>query len=126
MNKDNIELGQRGEELAANFLQRKGYKLLQRNYRSRFGQIDIIAKEKKYFCFIEVKTRKSSLYGLPKEAVSKFKQRRIARTALTYLKENRLIKTRARFDVISILLDRGSSDIELIKNAFDLEDRYAY
>ncbi|MBI4972359.1 MAG: YraN family protein [Candidatus Omnitrophica bacterium] len=124
MSKENLYLGKSGEEIAAKFLADNGYKILQRNYRSRLGEIDIIAKDKDTLCFVEVKTRISDKQGLPVESIISFKQRRISKAALVFLKEKNLLNEKARFDVVSILYESGRPNIELIKDAFELEERY--
>ena len=82
-----IRLGDEGESTSVDFLKTKGYKILERNYRSKFGEIDIIAKEKDMLCFVEVKTRSSLTFGLPQEALIKKKRKHISRAALDYLNE---------------------------------------
>lgn len=114
----NISLGLKGEEFAVDFLKRKGFKILERNFRTSFGQIDIIAKENNQICFIEVKTRKNLNFGLPQEAVSITKQKRIAKLALAYLKEKGFLNRKVRFDVVSILWNKTNPVIELIRDAF--------
>ncbi len=113
------ELGRRGEEAAFQFLKRKGYRIIQKNYVCKMGEMDIIAKEKDTLVFIEVKTRTSSLFGPPQLAVNFSKQRQLSKVALNYLKEKRLGDVKARFDVVAILLDQ-KEEVELIQNAFDL------
>lgn len=125
MSKDNLYLGRSGEETAVNLLKDNGYKVLARNYRTRIGEIDIIASDKDTLCFVEVKTRSSSRFGLPYEAVSKFKQRQISKAALLYLKENNLLGKKARFDVVSVVYSKDGPNLRLIKNSFELEERYA-
>ena len=112
-----------GEEVASNFMIARGYRILERNYRCKGGEVDIIARdpEDKSLVFIEVKTRRSLSYGVPQLAVTPFKQRQISKATLTWLSKNRLHDSNARFDVIAILLHTdGSHQIEHIKNAFDL------
>lgn len=114
-------LGQRGEDLAAIYLQRNGYSILHRNYRLKTGEIDIIAQENTTTVFIEVKTRSSSVFGSPAAAVTPRKQTQISRVALEYLCRQNLMDSSARFDVVSVMIDYNSSPtIEIIKNAFDL------
>ena len=114
-------LGQTGEELAAVFLQRQGYKILVRNYRQKCGEIDIIAKDGSTLVFVEVKTRKNAAFGTPFEAVTEKKQRQIGRVAQEYLGRNDLFNTPARFDVVSILMQGDKPPvIEHLSNAFDL------
>lgn len=112
-----------GEEIAANFLLSKGYRILESNFRCKGGEVDIIARDPgdKSLLFIEVKTRRGLSYGVPQLAVTPFKQRQISKAALTWLSLNRLHDTNARFDVIAILLDAGGlHKVEHILNAFDL------
>ena len=113
-------IGPTGENEAVIFLEKRGYKILERNYRKRMGEIDIIARHKDALCFIEVKTRQSTSYGSPLEAVTKQKQRQIIRLSLYYLKEKNIADPKMRFDVVSI--DKTLSpehQIKLIPNAFD-------
>jgi putative endonuclease len=114
------ELGKRGEEVALRFLKKKGYRIIEKNYACKMGEMDIIAKEKDTLVFIEVKTRTSALFGPPQLAVNFSKQRQLSKVALNYLKENRLEEAKARFDVVAILLGQKEEGIELIRNAFDL------
>lgn len=115
-------VGAAGEEIAAAFLQGLGYGILARNYRKRFGEIDIIAEDGATLVFVEVKTRSSSAFGSPLEAVDARKQRRMARAALDYLSTRKLHGRPARFDVVAVRLQpQGRPLIEHVRNAFDLE-----
>lgn len=114
------ELGKKGEELAMRFLKKKGYRILQRNYVCKLGEMDIIAKEKDTLAFIEVKTRTSTTFGPPQLAVNPAKQMQLSKVALNFLKEKRLEDLKARFDVIAILIGSKGEEIELIKDAFEL------
>jgi len=114
------ELGRRGEEVAFRFLKKKGYRIIEKNYACKMGEMDIIAKEKDTLVFIEVKTRTSALFGPPQLAVNSWKQRQLSKVALNYLNEKRLKDVKARFDVVAILLGGKEEEIELIRNAFDL------
>ena len=119
----NRSTGELGEEVAANFLIARGYRILERNFRCKGGEVDIIARDPgdKSLVFIEVKARRGLSYGVPQLAVTSFKQRQISKAALTWLSKNRLHDTNARFDVIAILLHTGESHhVEHIQNAFDL------
>lgn len=125
-NRRNI-LGRKGEDLAVAHLLKEGYRLIERNYRNNFGEIDIIALDLSQkiptLVFIEVKTRKNDLFSHPSEAVTRKKQMQISRVAMAYLAKNNLADRAARFDVMAILLpDDGRASIELIHNAFDLTD----
>lgn len=116
-------LGRRGEDLAAEHLANAGYRIIERNYRNHYGEIDIIAQKAKTLIFVEVKTRKNLLFSHPGEAVTPRKQLQISRVAMDYLVKNNLTEIAARFDVVAILLpDKGPGAIELIENAFDLKD----
>lgn len=120
---DNSGVGNLGEEIAANFLTARGYRILERNFRCKGGEVDIIARDPvdKSLLFIEVKARRSLTYGVPQLAVTPFKQRQISKAALTWLSKNRLHDTNARFDVIAILLHTDAAhSIEHIRNAFEL------
>ena len=126
MSKQNLQLGKSGEEIAANFLREKGYKILGRNYKTKLGEIDIIALDKGTYCFIEVKTRNSDKFGLPQEALSVFKQRQISKSALYFLKEKNLLEKKARFDVVSVIMQDGYPEVGLIKDAFELNPDFIY
>ncbi|MBR2122388.1 MAG: YraN family protein [Lachnospiraceae bacterium] len=104
------------EDMAVRYLQKLGWRILERNFRSRSGEIDIIAADGRSIVFVEVKFRKSNSSGTPLEAVSLYKQRRISNTALFYLYYARIPEERpCRFDVIGI---DGSERITHIKDAF--------
>jgi putative endonuclease len=121
--KDNRNVGNQGEEIAASYLIARGYRILERNFRCKGGEVDIIARDPvdKSLIFIEVKARRGLTYGVPQLAVTPFKQRQISKAALTWLSHNRLHDTNARFDVIAILLHTDAAhNIEHIKNAFEL------
>ena len=110
------ETGTRKEELAAEFLTRHGVKILERNFRCRQGEIDLIGRDGRYLVFFEVKYRKTARNGMPAEAVGYVKQQRIRYTAQMYLYSHRYREdTPCRFDVVSILGDQ----ITWIRDAFD-------
>lgn len=112
--------GKKSERLAAEYLKRKGYRILETNYRCPVGEIDIIAREKGTLVFVEVKARRSSRFGSPKGAVTPAKQRKISMAALDYLKRSGQDDALARFDVVAIGTFAGRTEIEVVKNAFDL------
>ncbi|MFA4989908.1 MAG: YraN family protein [Candidatus Omnitrophota bacterium] len=126
MPKHNLNLGVQGEAKAAEFLKADGYQILQRNYRSKLGEVDIIARDKDTICFIEVKCRLSGKFGKGWEAVSGKKQGQLAKAALSFLKENNLLDKSARFDVVSLDKCGPEEKITLIKNAFALNGRFTY
>ena len=112
--------GEQGEALAARYLKKKGYRIIEKNYRTKLGEIDIIAKDKDTLVFVEVKARRSWQFGNPKAAVTPHKQRKISKVALHYLKNTRRSNVSARFDVAAVTMSRDKPQIEIIKNAFDL------
>jgi putative endonuclease len=111
-------LGDRGEDLAAATLKKQGYKVLERNYRTPLGEIDLIARHQGVLVFIEVKTRTSARFGSGQEAVHHGKQSRYRKLADYYLKQKRLGEIAVRFDVVGILWHDGKPQIEVIKGAF--------
>lgn len=116
-----ISKGAAGEVLAARFLRDAGYDLLASNYRTRFGEVDIIAADEQYIVFVEVKSRTEDAYFLPREAVTAEKQKRIIKTALLYISRY-AEKRQPRFDVIEVITDKNRTmcalDIHHIPNAY--------
>jgi len=125
MLKNNLVLARYGENEAAAYLKANGYRILERNFRTPLGEIDIIALDKSVVCFVEVKARSSEDFGSPKEAVSSFKQRQIAKAALVFLKDRKLLDRSSRFDVVSVIMRGGKPEIELIKDAFELDHDFS-
>ncbi len=114
-----MKLGEKGEELAAKFLKKNGYKIIEQNYKTPLGEIDIIAKDGDAIVFIEVKARESLAYGLPFESVNRAKKRKIASVALLYLKRFKQTPP-CRFDVMSICYKGDKPQFELIRDAFEV------
>lgn len=114
------KFGRFGEDLAVRFLKKQGYKIICRNYRTKFGEIDIIAKDTDTIAFIEVKSRRTSTFGHPKCSITHEKQKRISKTALYYLKTTDQSNASARFDVVTVNSHNKKTDVEIIKNAFEL------
>ncbi|MBW1989645.1 MAG: YraN family protein [Deltaproteobacteria bacterium] len=115
------EKGREGEDLAAAHLAKNRYKILERNFRARHGEIDIIAKHKGVLVFVEVKMRASGSFGGPADAVNRAKQRKISMAALEYLSRTKQTKARARFDVVCVKTgENGAPRVEIIRNAFRL------
>jgi putative endonuclease len=112
------QLGDQGEDLAAAALRQQGYKILERNYVTAMGEIDLIARQGKTLVIVEVKTRKSSRFGSPQESVSVTKQNRLRRLADYYLKDKRLVGSPVRFDVVAVTLAGERPQVEIIPNAF--------
>ena len=111
-------IGTVGEDTACAYLEQANYKILERNFRCRSGEIDIIALDGDYMVFIEVKYRKDNSFGYPRESVNYYKQRNISKVASYYLLIKNAFHRNCRFDVVEIIGDR----IELIQNAFSLVD----
>ncbi|MCX5669677.1 MAG: YraN family protein [Candidatus Omnitrophica bacterium] len=120
----NLEFGKAAEDAAVKFLKAKGYKILERNYKNNFGEIDIIAQQNGVICFVEVKARHSLVLGSPQEAVNSSKQRQISRVAVYYLKSKKLLERPARFDVLALLYVDSQPEISLITDAFELNAHF--
>ncbi len=122
MTEARLALGQWGEKLAVDYLVNNGWKILARNFRAPVGEIDIIARSRTCLLFVEVKTRRTNLFGTPQEAVGSRKQRQIIRTAQWYLQEHKLGSLQPRFDVIAIISADGiSGQVEHFEHAFSLD-----
>ena len=114
--------GDRGEELAAEFLKKKGYLVKSRNYRAgRLGEIDIVAEKENTLVFVEVKTQRRGGFGSPEGWVNKRKQKRLGNVALHYLQENEIDGMDCRFDVVTLNMSPRKPVIHHIENAFCLE-----
>ncbi|MBI5213025.1 MAG: YraN family protein [Nitrospirae bacterium] len=109
--------GNEGEDIAADFLKKKGYKIIQRNYKTPLGEADIIVKDNNTIVFVEVKARTGDAFGQPFEAVNYRKQEKFKKIALYYLKHNKS-EMPVRFDVVSILSKKGKNEINHIMEAF--------
>lgn len=105
MSLERQKLGRYGEMLACEFLMRRGYKIIDKNYRTRGGEIDIIAKEGEVLVFVEVKTRTNNKFGAPEEAIDFYKQNKLAKTAEYYLVYHNVPETDYRIDAIAIEID---------------------
>jgi len=112
-----IELGQLGENLAADHLVKKEFEILVRNYRWKKSEVDIICRQNNLLIIVEVKTRQTSVYGKPYEAVTRSKQKQIVKVANQYILEND-IDLEVRFDVVSIVQNQHKTAIEHIEGAF--------
>lgn len=120
MGKSN-ELGAWGEEKAVRFLRQQGYSLVTRNFRSRFGEIDIIVENEEFLVFVEVRLRKNTNFGTPEETVDARKQQKLRLTAESYL-QKKPTKKQPRFDVVALYakdgMDTKPLPVRHIKNAF--------
>ncbi len=112
-------LGEAWEDLAAEHLERVGYRILERNFRANPGEIDFVAREGRVLCFIEVKGRRGLRFGRPEEAVGPEKQRRIFRTAEAWIRRRRPEAGPRRFDVVAILERGGETSVEIRRGAFE-------
>jgi putative endonuclease len=112
-------LGLKGEDLAVQFLKKKGYRILWRNYKSPLGEIDIVAQDGEALVFVEVKTRADNSFGLPFEAVDYRKREKLRKVALYYLKNCCKRDVPSRFDVLSIQAGGDRNEIEHIIDAFE-------
>ncbi len=121
MSEERKSLGKKGEDLAASYLKKnQGYKILHRNYRCVFGEIDIIAKDQDVLSFVEVKTSSSAAFGLPQERVNKRKQHQLSKVALEFIGRHKAHHMKARFDVVAVYLNPQEERMELIKDAFEV------
>ncbi|HQP91315.1 MAG TPA: YraN family protein [Candidatus Omnitrophota bacterium] len=126
MNASKLDTGKNGETLAAEFLKKNGYRVIEKNFKNYLGEIDIIAKDKKVICFVEVRTRTAPAETADiLESVGSKKQYRLSRLALSFLKDKNLVDVRSRFDVVSVRLCEGKPEIELIKGAFELNPKFS-
>jgi putative endonuclease len=121
----NRMLGARGEWTAARYLRRQGMRIITRGYRARLGEIDLVARDGNTLVFVEVKARRR---GVPAEAVTAEKERRITLTALRFLRRYRMLNQRCRFDVVSIVWpdDGRRPEIEHFRNAFEAVGRWQF
>jgi putative endonuclease len=112
-------LGALGEKRAREYLKKRHYRILETNFRCREGEIDIIAQEKEYLVFVEVRTRSGSEFGTPEESVTFAKKEKLVSVALSYLQTHRDLPSLWRFDVVAIEVgpDSQTTRIELIQNA---------
>ena len=120
-----VSIGNIGEEAAVQALKKRGYKIIARNYRTKMGEIDIVAKDGEYTVFVEVRLRKSNAFGSPADTIDKRKQQKIIKAAQLYSVKNDIYNTPMRFDAVLINADTDgeklvNKKIEIIKDAFQL------
>jgi putative endonuclease len=113
-----LKRGKTGEQLAYHCLRKYGYRIVARNYRKYYGEIDLIGWENGVLVFVEVKLRKNSDHGLPQDAVNSAKRRQISRVAKEYRKRHHLHDINYRFDIVSIQGNPGQERTEILKDAF--------
>ena len=114
--------GGTGEGLAVKYLEKKGYEILEKNFKTKVGEIDIVAATERCLIFVEVKARQSDEYGEPAEAVTAAKQKKISQVASQFITKYRYFDCNVRFDIIEVRLDK--KEINHIENAFDSCLRY--
>ena len=112
------DLGNTGENLAANYLKSKGYVILEQNFSCRQGEIDIVCLDKKEIVFVEVKTRTNTNYGMPAEAVNNIKKKHIVNCAKYYVYLNNLHNEFIRFDIIEIYINNNKYKVNHLKQVF--------
>jgi putative endonuclease len=112
-------LGALGEKRAAEFLKKKGHRILETNFRCREGELDIISRDRDCLVFVEVRTRSSADFGTPEESVTRAKREKLVSVALAYLQTHRNLPESWRFDVVAVEVDREgqTTRIEVIENA---------
>lgn len=120
MTKRRINIGKQGETLAEDYLRQQNYKIVEKNFRCKLGEIDIIAKDRHLVVFVEVRTKTSDAYGPAYNTVTYSKRKQVKRVALYYISKHNLVNTQFRFDVIGIILNpqTGHHHIDHIQNAF--------
>lgn len=111
-----MSTGSFGESIAEKFLRDKGYSILKKNYHSRFGEIDIIAKDKDTLVFVEVKTRTSFSFGTPLEAINSWKMRKLIKTSQFFLNQFGYGDVPYRFDAIEVITSHSKNEINHIEN----------
>ena len=118
--KSNQITGKLGEQLGEDYLKVRGYRILERNLRYPFGEIDLIADHQGTLVFVEIKTRRDTVFGFPEEAVDERKKNRLIRLASWYLAQHPKLHPAVRFDVLAIQIKKNDSEVRLIQNAFEL------
>lgn len=119
-NTGKLLLGKEGERVAERYLQKKGYRVVERNYRCPLGELDLVVLDRRVIVFVEVKTRTGHGFGTPVEAVEFRKQRKMIQVAQFFLAEKKLQQRDARFDVVGVSWPGGEPVVEHIENAFEL------
>jgi len=123
MTQERLHFGKEGEKAAVKFLKKRGYRIIEKNYRNKSGEIDIVAEQDQVLVFVEVKSRTDGEYGEPLEAVTPHKQRKIGQVAKGFMIQHRIQNRDCRFDVVGIKGDPNQSktwEIELVQDAFRL------
>jgi len=123
---DRQQVGKLGEKAAQKFLRRRGYRIRETGFRCRRGEIDIIAQQKDYLVFVEVRSKSNLDFGTPEESITQAKKEKLIASALTYTTTHQHIPSLWRIDVVAVELDdRGKTKrIELIENAIEQDSRF--
>lgn len=116
---DRQKLGQTSEQAAAAYLRERGLRIVVQNYRCRYGEMDLVARDEDQLVFVEVRSSRDGHFANPKESVGSRKKRTLSMVALNYLKERGLLDRRSRFDVIIVIGEGDCTEIEWLKNAFE-------
>ncbi len=118
-----MQIGNAAETLACDYLQQHGLALLERNYRAKYGELDLIMRDQNQTVFVEVRYRRNHRFGSGADSIQSAKQGKLQKTALYYLQQHpKLARQPVRFDVVSISTMEGQPDIDWIKDAFQAED----
>ena len=123
MTQERLDFGKEGEKAAVKLLKKRGYRIIEKNYRNSSGEIDIVAEQDQVLVFIEVKSRTDAEYGEPLEAVTSHKQRKIGQVAKGFMTQHRIANRDCRFDVVGIKGSPGEPktwEVELVQDAFRL------
>ncbi|MDD3839627.1 MAG: YraN family protein [Clostridia bacterium] len=127
MKNKNKLVGLEGEIIALNYLRKKGYKIIEKNFRCKVGEVDLVCMEGEYLVFVEVKTRSTFRYGRPSDAINYYKQMKYPAIATIFIKMNKMFDTPVRFDIVEVIrVDKDKYEINLIKNAFDASSANIY
>lgn len=120
---DRREAGREAEALAERFLAEQGYRVLERNYTTRRGEVDLICLEGEVTCFVEVRSRADERHGSPLETISLGKARRVVAAATDWAWRQGRLDSALRFDVVSVVRGEGAPRLELVRDAFDASGR---
>ncbi len=124
---DPRDLGAAGEKVAGEYLRRRGYRILAGSYRTRAGEIDLVARDGQWLVFVEVKTRESRRYGNPVEAVNREKRRRLAAAAVHYLRRLPRGPVPFRFDIVEVVWPPGEEPVcTVFQDAFEMPESYFF
>lgn len=116
--------GDWGENWARQYLERAGYSILESNYRGRYGEVDLVAREGECLVFVEVKSRRTRAFGRPEESVTGAKQQKLVQAALEYMQSKGLEDCEWRIDVVGIYAGRGGPRVRLVRNAVAWEEGF--